>query len=257
MDVLVADEDNAFANAAAHALKKDGHTVVIAGRGEAALAAIREKTPNLVLIDLMMLGVNGLQVLLVIKSDPATSHIPVVVWTATFTEDIARQAMAFGADAMLIKTRFSMGELRQLAGRLAGGGEVGAARGEQAKRVRRILVVEDEDDTREAVARHLAGAGYAVNQADNGWDALMMLDREKFDLVVLDLVMPGMDGHTFLRILRSGQKHHSIPVVILTAHDVGEMGRMVEPLGVSRVMGKKPPMWEDLLPEVKKVLEAA
>src|SRR5438477_97148 len=212
MYVLVVDEDNAFANAASLALKKDGHQVVLAGGGEDALARIRQSPPKLVLIDLMVGGVNGLQLLLVLKSDSATAHIPAIVWTATATDDITRQALAFGADAMLVKTRFSMGELRRLASRLAGDGKVR----ENDQHMKRILVVEDDDGTREAVIAHLKTAGYAVSEAENGWEALLKLDHEKIDLVVLDLVMPGMDGQTFLRILRNGQKHQDTPVVVLT-----------------------------------------
>src|SRR5258706_3643299 len=128
MYVLVVDDDNAFAHAASLALKKDGHQVVLAGGSEDALARIRQSPPKLVLIDLMVIGVNGLQLLLVLKSDSATAHIPVIVWTATVTEDITKQALAFGADAMLIKTRFSMGELRRLVGRLVAAGNAHATR---------------------------------------------------------------------------------------------------------------------------------
>ena len=252
MDVLVVDEDNAFANACSRALKKDGHQVVIAGNSEQALSHIRQSPPQLVLIDLMISGVNGLQLLLVLKSDSATSGIPVIVWTATVTEDITRQALAFGADAMLIKARFSMGELRRLALRIA----AGVFPADDPAGMRRILIVEDDDGTREAVARHLQGAGYAVQEAENGWEALLMLDREKIDLIVLDLVMPGMDGQTFLRILKNSAKHQMIPVVVLTAYDVAEMTKLVEPLGASHVMGKKPPLWDDLLPTVQGVLAA-
>jgi DNA-binding response OmpR family regulator len=253
MYVLVVDEDNAFANAASLALKKDRHQVVLAGGGEDALQHIRQSPPKLVLIDLMLAGVNGLQLLLVLKSDSATANIPVIVWTATVTEDITKQALAFGADAMLVKTRFSMGELRRLVSRLTSDGNSAADHSGK----HRILIVEDDEGTREAVAHHLQGAGYEVHEAENGWEALLMLDREKIDLIVLDLVMPGMDGQTFLRILKHSTKHQTIPVVVLTAYDVAEMKTLVEPLGASHVMGKKPPMWDDLLPTVQKVLVAA
>lgn len=256
MDVLVVDEDNAFASAAARALRKDGHLVVIANTGAEALERIRQSPPKLAMIDLTVGGINGLQLLLVMKEDAATAHIPVVVWSATVTEDITRQALAFGADAMLIKTRFSMGEMRRLVSRilLQRGGENSQA---NPAGIHRILVVEDDDGTREAVVKHLSSAGYIVNEAENGWEALLMLDREKFDLVVLDLVMPGMDGQSFLGVLRGGQKHSRIPVVVLTAFDVGEMRKLIEPLGVSRIMGKRPPLWDDLVPAVKHVLEVA
>jgi len=253
MDVLVVDGDNAFAGAAARALKKDGHEVVVAASGDEALEQIRRLRPKLVVIDLMTPKVNGLQVLLVLKSDSSTAHIPVIVWTATVTEDITKQALAFGADAMLVKTRFSMGELRRLVWRLVPGG--GSAHSE--KMMQRILVIEDDDGTREAVVQHLKGAGYEVHEAENGWEALIMLDREKMDLVVLDLVMPGMDGQTFLKVMKSSDRHQAVPVVVLTAYDVGEMKKLVEPLGALHVMGKKPPMWDELLPTVRGVLTAA
>src|SRR5258706_799936 len=122
MVLLVVDEDTSFENVAARALKKDGYDVVDAASGEEALALIRQSTPRLVVIDLMVPKINGLQLLLVLKSDAATASIPVIIWTAAVTDDITRQALAFGADAMLIKTRFSMGELRRLARRLGQGG---------------------------------------------------------------------------------------------------------------------------------------
>ena len=253
MYVLVVDDDNAFANAAARALRKDGHEVMIAAGGDEALAEIRKAAPDLVLIDLMARRINGLQLLLVLKDDSATAHIPVIVWTASVTEDNTRQALAFGADAMLVKTRFSMGELRRLVLRLASK----ATNEDDPQPMKRVLVVEDDDGTREAVVKHLAGAGYIVNEAENGWEALLMLDREKFDLIVLDLVMPGMDGQTFLRIMRNGEKHQGIPVVVLTAFDVAEMKKLVDPLGARHVMGKKPPLWDDLVPTVQRVLEVA
>jgi CheY-like chemotaxis protein len=253
MYVLVVDEDNAFANVVGRALKKDGHEVVVAGSGEKALALIAQSAPKLVIVDLMMPSINGLQLLLVLKSEYATSNIPVVVWTATITEDITKQALAFGADAMLVKTRFSMSELRRLVGRLATAKDFQ----QDEARMKRILVVEDDDGTREAVVKHLTGAGYAAHEAENGWEALLMLDRDQIDLVVLDLVMPGMDGQTFLRILKNSPKHEHIPVVVLTAHNVADMKKLVEPLGAVRVMGKKPPLWDELLPAVQSVLQAA
>ena len=88
MDVLVVDDDNAFARVAAHALRKDGLDVVLAASADEALSLIRQSPPKLVVLNLMLLGINGLQALLVLKSDSATANIPVLVWTATVTEDI-------------------------------------------------------------------------------------------------------------------------------------------------------------------------
>jgi len=253
MYVLVVDDDNAFANVAARALRKDGHEVTIAATGDEALSLARQSPPKLVVVDLLTPKINGLQLLLVLKSDSATADVPVIVWTATVTEDLTKQSLAFGADAILVKTRFSMGELRRLVLRLLRSPKID----DNPATMKTVLVVEDDDGTREAVVKHLAAAGYTVNEAENGWEALLMLDREKIDLIVLDLVMPGMDGQTFLKILRNSTKHQKIPVVVLTAYDVMEMKKLVEPLGANHVMGKKPPMWDDLLPTLQNVLDVA
>jgi CheY-like chemotaxis protein len=250
--LLVVDDDPAFSRVVCHALKRDGYQVVAASSGPEALALIRQSAPKLVLIDLMMSGINGLQVLLVLKSDCATRDIPVIVWTATVSDDITRQALAFEANAMLYKTRFSMVELRKLVRRLA----PGAAPAHDDPPMQRILVVDDDDNTREAVEKYLTDGGYAVATAANGWEALLMLDRELVNLVVLDLVMPGMDGPTFLRILRNG-KHADIPVIAITAYDVQEMTRVIQPLGVDGILAKKPPLWDTLLPAVQDALRAA
>jgi hypothetical protein len=71
----------------------------------------------------------------------------------------------------------------------------------------RILVVEDEVDTRMVLGKFLSVAGHEVIPAANGWEALLVLDTTSVDLILLDVMMPGMDGVTFLQILRQAKKH--------------------------------------------------
>src|SRR5688572_20905973 len=86
-----------------------------------------------------------------------------------------------------------------------------------------VLLVEDDESTRTALGRHLADAGYHVVYAANGWEALLILDRQTVHLIILDLVMPGMDGQTFLKIVRNGPKFKTIPVIVTTAFDAEDM----------------------------------
>ena len=83
----------------------------------------------------------------------------------------------------------------------------------------RVLIVDDHDLDRRLSTLDLEQAGYAVSEAGNVTDALNLLTKQQFDVIVLDIVMPGTDGLTFLRGLKSGDKLASIPVVMLSAKD--------------------------------------
>src|SRR5258705_9287869 len=85
----------------------------------------------------------------------------------------------------------------------------------------RILIVDDNEDPRMMLGNFLSLAGHETIFAANGWEALLTLEHANVDLILLDLMMPGMDGQTFLRILRQGQKKANLPVAIVTALDYG------------------------------------
>src|SRR5687767_6503115 len=96
----------------------------------------------------------------------------------------------------------------------------------------KVLVVEDDPDSLEIVTKTLEKGGHTVVPAANGWEALLSLDAHHIDVIVLDLMMPGMNGSAFLRIVRNDQRRRYVPVIILTALNGGEMFRTVADLGV-------------------------
>ena len=96
----------------------------------------------------------------------------------------------------------------------------------------KVLVVEDDPDSLEVVTRTLERAGHVTVSAANGWEGLLALDAHHVDVIVLDLMMPGMNGSAFLRIIRNDQRRKSLPVVILTALNSGEALRTVSELSV-------------------------
>ena len=95
-----------------------------------------------------------------------------------------------------------------------------------------VLVVEDDADSLEVVHRMLERAGHKVVSAANGWEGLLALDAHHVDVIVLDLMMPGMNGNAFLRILRNDQRRRNVPVIVLTALNSGDTLRAVSDLGV-------------------------
>lgn len=96
----------------------------------------------------------------------------------------------------------------------------------------KVLVVEDDPDSLEIVTRTLERAGHAAVSAANGWEGLLALDAHHIDVIVLDLMMPGLNGSAFLRIIRNDQRRRALPVIILTALNSGDTLRTVGELGV-------------------------
>jgi len=113
--------------------------------------------------------------------------------------------------------------------------------------MRRVLIVDDNDDTRMMLGNFLGMAGHETIFAANGWEALLTLDNTHVDLVLLDLMMPGMDGSTFLRILRQSQRAPNLPVVIVTALDYGHAEKELARLGVDSYLMKNEDLFNKLL----------
>jgi CheY-like chemotaxis protein len=118
----------------------------------------------------------------------------------------------------------------------------------------RILIVDDESDFRVMLGKMLAMAGHSVFFAGNGWEALLVLDGDGIDLVVMDVMMPGMDGPTLLRILRGASKHRSLPVIVVSVLDTGETTSRLGQVAVDGILRKGQRLMEDLTAKIDALL---
>jgi CheY-like chemotaxis protein len=117
-------------------------------------------------------------------------------------------------------------------------------------RERLVLVVDDDPDILQTLALCLTSEGYNVLMASNGQEALELLRQQKPACILLDLMMPVMDGFTTLEALRTDERTRSIPVVILSALSSGEVRRRCHDMGVRAIL-QKPYKPEDLLRAVE------
>ena len=115
-----------------------------------------------------------------------------------------------------------------------------------------ILVVDDDADTRDLLTRYLNTAGYEVTTAANGWEALIALDSKNVDLILLDVMMPGMNGITFLNIIRNAQKKMNTPVVIVTALSPNDVASETRGLNVQDIVPKTHGLFVRLVETVQK-----
>ena len=200
--MLVIDDDAAVRDLLQRSLTKEGYHVETAADGQRGLELARQLKPTVITLDVMMPNMDGWAVLTQLKADPVTADIPVVMMTML---DDRSLGYALGATDYLTKpiewSRLGGVLRRHLDGQ--GGGQ--------------ILVVEDDPDTRDLFVRHLQREGWQTDSAENGKIALDRLSARKPSLILLDLMMPEMDGFEFLTELRRRPGCDRIPVIVVTA----------------------------------------
>jgi len=205
--VLVVDDEKDSRVLMSHCLEEFGCEVLQATDGEAAIEAARTHMPDLITLDLVMPGMTGWEALKTLKADPELRRIPVVVVSMVAGEGRER---LLGAVDLVTKPFEREDLLRVLWRNLA------------RRRTGRVLVVDDDDDTRRMITTLLMRAGLEITTAADGQQALEAIRTEAPDVVLLDLMMPVMDGMTFLNRLRENPLHVGLPVIVLTAKDLSD-----------------------------------
>ncbi len=236
--VLVIDDDKNTLDLARRFLTREGFSVETADSGMQGLALARELHPAAITLDVMMPGMDGWAVLTELKRDPATADIPVIMLTML---DQKEMGFALGASEYMSKPvdrrRLAAHLERYLASSRAGGG--------------RVLVVDDEAETRELMRRGLERDGWTIDEAENGLVALARLAEAVPDLILLDLLMPQMDGFAFLAELRDNEEWRHVPVVVVTARDLAPEDEARLEGRVEAVLKKGATSRESLLGELR------
>jgi PAS domain S-box-containing protein len=209
--VLVVDDEVDSRVVLSHYLEDFGCKVLTAATAPEGLELARMHHPDLITLDLVMPGVDGWQALQTLKDDPELRSIPVVVVSIVAGEE--GHGRLIGAVDLLNKPIERKDLLRVLWRNLA------------PQRGGRVLVVDDDADTRVVLEEYLREAGFEVTTARHGKEALEKINGETPDAVLLDLLMPVMDGMTFLEHLRAEPRHLGLPVIVLTGKDLSDLER--------------------------------
>ena len=220
--ILVVDDDATVRELVVRHLERAGFAVVAARGGQEGLRLVRELRPAAVTLDIMMPDLDGWTVLAAIKGDPALAGIPVVLMSIV---DQKNRGYALGAADYLVKPvdRTKLVEtLTSICGSTAG----------------RALLVDDDDVVRRSVRQALEPIGWKVTEAKNGLRAIEAVTAARPDVIILDLMMPEMDGFEFMDELRGRPDWQEIPVVVITAKDLTEEDRNRLNGGVERIIQK-------------------
>ena len=239
--VLVIDDDPMVADLLRRTLVKDGYRVEYADSGDKGLQLARQLRPDAITLDVMMPGMDGWQVMTHLKSDPELADIPVILLTIV---NDRKTGFALGATEYLTKP-FERERLTTILGRIAKG------RGS-----RLALVVDDMADNRELLRNALESDGWMVEEAANGLEALEHLERHRPDAILLDLMMPEMDGISFVERLRTSERNRSIPVLVVTAKEITPADRQRLSGGVQAIVQKGAVDLSELVSQTRALLSA-
>lgn len=238
--VLVIDDDLATRDILQSFLRRKGFRVVTSSNGEEGLRLAAKLLPNAITLDVMMPGMDGWAVLTALKQNPELKNIPVIMLSII---DKKNMGYALGAADYLNKPI----EREQLAAMIE--------RYRVGQSPCRVLVVEDDKPSREMMRRTLQKDGLEVVEAENGLVGLERVAERMPDLILLDLMMPVMDGFQFAAELRNHPQWRKIPVVVLSAKELAKEDRVQLNGSVEKVLQKGALGRDELLTEVHHFLQ--
>ena len=238
---LVVDDDEAARELIGRILRKEGFEVCAVAGGEEALSAARRLQPFVIILDVLMPGMDGWAVLKELKADEELAGIPVIMTSMISDKNLG---FALGAADYLVKP-IDRERLCHLLRKYESEQEQGP-----------LLVVEDDAATQEMLARMLAREGWDVRVAVNGRAALEEAAKARPALVLLDLMMPEMDGFEFMARFRKMEGMAGVPTIVITAKEITSEERRRLNGQVREVLQKGAYSREQLLEEVRHMVGA-
>jgi CheY-like chemotaxis protein/two-component sensor histidine kinase len=238
--VLVIDDDATARELIADHLKAEGFSVVTAAGGVEGLKLAKKLRPTAITLDVMMPDLDGWSVLAALRKDAELAEIPVIMITIV---DEHRRGIALGAAGYLTKP-IDRDRLHRVITRF----RASAA-------PTRVLLVEDDAVQRERMRGWLEGPQWTVREAANGREALDRLKEGKPDVILLDLMMPEMDGFAVVAALQKEAAWRDIPVIVITSLDLDAKDRERLNAGVQFVLVKERFRPADLVERIRRLVQ--
>jgi DNA-binding response OmpR family regulator len=217
-------------------LSKDGYRVEVAADGRRGLELAKELRPAIITLDVMMPGLDGWAVLTALKADTQTADIPVIMVTIV---DDRNMGFALGAADYFTKPI----DWKRLSAALR--------KHRRSANGQSVLLIEDDAHAREVMRRILERDGWTVREAENGRTGLESIADEMPGIILLDLMMPEMDGFEFMEELRKHVDWRRVPIIVITAKDLTPADNERLNGEVTRIIQKGATSKEQLLAEVR------
>lgn len=262
--IMLVEDDPMIAEIYQKKFESVGFEVVNAVTGKEVLKFALEDKFDLILLDMVLPEMSGMDVLKELRSNPAyDSDLKVIVLSNLNKTDNEKEARENGANDFIGKTQYSpselavqvqrllneYGEQKKNKDRLSGGAVADVCKG------KKILFIEDEEIFLEMFGKKLESEGFCLEYAKNGaWGSKLAAENE-YDLIITDMVMPAMGGEEIIKRLKLDDKTKNIPIIVISASVIEEDIQPVRELGVSEFYEKTRLVPSDLARRVSELLK--
>ena len=256
--VLLVEDDSFIGEIYIKKFEASGFEVLNVVTGKAVLKAVAENGPfDIVLLDLVIPEMSGMEVLQELRTKPEyPKDLKVVVFSNLSSQEDRDQCVALGANGFISKTEFSPSEvieevnrfLRQWSEQAKNGERMNAGSESVAESqalastdnsMKKILLIEDQEDFVEMFGKRLQDEGYSVVIARDGLQGLEQALNNHFDLIISDILMPGMNGHEMVLKLRETEAGKNVPIFLFSASvEVENLQSLIETGVISKVFEK-------------------
>lgn len=221
--ILVIDDDPVLTTMLKSNFEKNGYQAVTAADGLEGLAKFASEKPDLIILDILMPKMDGYTFVQEFKRIGSVQTTPIIVLTAV--DDMQDVFAIEGINDYIVKPFKTEDLLKKVAKHLSAPRKL-------------VLIVDDAAEVTSLIEAILEERGYVVKTAANGIDGLSIAKKENPDLVILDVMMPKLDGYRVCRMLKYDQRYKNIPVVMLSAKTEEEDKTLAREVGVNFYLSK-------------------
>ncbi|HEY4516269.1 MAG TPA: response regulator [Candidatus Paceibacterota bacterium] len=222
--ILIIEDDSFLGDVLVQKLKGEGFEVSLARDGAEGLKDIREIKPDLILLDIVLPTMNGYEILEAKQADKEISTIPVIVISNSGQPVEISRVLSLGVKDYLVKAQFDPQEVvSKVKSQLIKGNEAAGSktsgelpRGAAALAGKKVMWVEDDKFLSDIIARKLSSTGCTLFHAPDGEAALKLIAEQMPDIIMLDVLLPGMDGFEVLHRIKADPKTSKVPVIMLS-----------------------------------------
>ncbi len=262
--ILIIEDDRFLGDVLVQKLTKEGFDISLARDGAEGFDLIKSFKPDLILLDIILPHLNGYEILERKFKDPSISEIPVIIISNSGQPVEINRALNLGVKDYLVKAQFDPEEVMvkvrtQIKKQEEKNNAAHPAIQKDAKpeiklEGKKIMWIEDDKFLNEIISRKIATTKCIFLQATEGEEALKIIFDIIPDIILLDIVLPGMDGFEILRRIKSNQKTKDIPVIMLSNLNESSNAEKSKNLGADSFLVKATLTLDEIIDEIKKVI---
>ena len=249
--ILIIEDEKTLAEMYASYFKREGFNAIFTTEGKSGIELAKKEKPDLIILDILMPDIDGWDIIKTLKKEQKTKDIPILVFSNLGQIEEIRKGLSLGADDYIVKSDFTPKELaskvKRMLSLLKGGGK---------KLKKRILIIEDVREIGDLYKLRLEKEGFDVEVARNGAWGLRLARIGDFDLILMDMALPELDGYEAISFLKQDPRTRRIPIIVFSnsAQD-NDIKRAIE-LGAMDYFIKSRVTPSEVAREVKRLLNS-